>query len=1565
MRFKRLLIFGLISAAVTILCHARVYAPINITRPVSSNVNKGLTHLHEVNDKTSVHVPHIKAKKPSASNDTGTTAEETPVTINVVANDTGGGKDDEDDKDDKDDKGDIDPGTVDLDPPTGAIDQFITTSSGNYSVNGSGEVTYVPVTNFTGISSVNYTVNSKEGKTSNPATLSITVSNVNDAPVITGQTPNPLTANEEQSITITLSHLLVTDPDDNYPQDFTLTVSSGDNYTVSGSIVTPAAEFSGTLSVPVIVNDGEANSNSFNLQISVAAVNDPPVITGQSPDPLTTAEDQPVTIDFSNLLVSDPDGAYPSGFTLSVSAGTNYSVSETTVTPAADFVGTLTVPITVNDGAVNSNTFDLEINVSAENDVPIITGQSVLSVDEDNSITIMLSNLTVTDNDNPYPAGFSLALSPGTNYTLSGTTVIPAVNYSGALSVQATVNDGTTSSAPFDLQITVNSVNDVPEITGQVSLSTSENQPIQIDLANLTVSDPDDVFPADFTLSVQAGTNYSVSGNLITPASGFNGVLTAGVLVNDGAANSLVYNLQITVTPVNDPPVITGQIPLSVAEDNTLTLLLSDLTVTDADNTYPTGFALSVLPGTNYTVTGNSILPSLNYTGTLSVSVIVNDGSTDSAPFSAQVNVTSVNDAPQITGQQPLSVSEDQSITLQPSHFVVTDPDNIYPNGFTLMTFAGTGYTLSGNTIIPSINFQGTLNVQVQVSDGLLNSNIFLAQITVTPVNDAPVITGQQPLGTLEDTPVTIQLSHLTVIDADNAYPSGFTLAVSAGLNYSVSGTTITPALDFTGTLNISVSVSDGTSSSAPFIFQIQVGDTNDPPIITGQVPLAVGEEQPLTIELSHLTVSDPDNPYPTGFSLIVSQGVNFTIAGNTVTPMLNFAGILTVPVRVNDGVNNSPTFELKIQVDQINDPPGFDAIPNQRVAENSGEASVAITNISRGPGEGDQQLTFVSTSGNTGIVPDPVIHYNPGAGTAILTYKPVPNTSGTVTITVLAIDNGSSVAPHRNSYASSFQIEVTEINSAPTLETIANVVVAEDAAQQSIALLGITAGAGESQPLTVEVSADKPELFEILQVVYTSPEATGSLQIKPKANASGVGQITVKVLDNGSSVAPSVNLISRSFTFTIQPVNDPPLFVSSPVLLAAVNEPYEYIVEISDIENNTLPLSAVVKPAWTSLTSIGAGKSKLSGTPPSSAAGSSTVKLQVTDGSMAVEQQYSLIVNNRPVAKTAVVTVDEDASYTFQALPFTQAYEDADQQPLSSIKITQNPGFGKLLMAEREIKVNDTIPVSSLGNLVYKPGLNYDGQDAFYWKASDGYHFSIAPAAFTIDVRPINDGPMFFLETDSLHYEVNGEPAILTSMFEINDPDDDSLAHADIGFRTQNYRPELDMLLFQNTVNIKGTFDFQSGKLALTGKAPIDEYQQAIRSIQYTHLNTLDPHLELKTVFITLHDGKVFGETKERIIELQYTFIELEIPSGFTPNGDNANDTWIISRPGGLDQLDDAIIKVYSKRGVQVFYGKGFERPWDGTMNGEALPADTYFFTIDLKLRSKKTYKGIVTILR
>src|SRR5690606_39281670 len=70
----------------------------------------------------------------------------------------------------------------------------------------------------------------------------------------------------------------------------------------------------------------------------------------------------------------------------------------------------------------------------------------------------------------------------------------------------------------------------------------------------------------------------------------------------------------------------------------------------------------------------------------------------------------------------------------------VNDPDNKYPDDFTLQILPGSGYTVKGNSVSAARDFHGQLKVTVTVNDGELTSKPYDLSITVTPVNDAPSV---------------------------------------------------------------------------------------------------------------------------------------------------------------------------------------------------------------------------------------------------------------------------------------------------------------------------------------------------------------------------------------------------------------------------------------------------------------------------------------------------------------------------------------------------------------------------------------------------------------------------------------------------------------------------------------------------------------------------------------------------------------------------------------------------------------------------------------------------------
>src|SRR4030042_5494060 len=139
--------------------------------------------------------------------------------------------------------------------------------------------------------------------------------------------------------------------------------------------------------------------------------------------------------------------------------------------------------------------------------------------------------------------------------------------------------------------------------------------------------------------------------------------------------------------------------------------------------------------GTTATGTGTSTTISGLAAGTYTFRVTNAAGCT-SQPSSDVV----INNVPEITDQNEISVAEDNSLTISTTHLIIEDSDNT-PGEMTVFVGTGTNYTVSGdNTITPSLNFYGTLIVPLTVNDGVASSCVFNANVTVDPDNDPPVI---------------------------------------------------------------------------------------------------------------------------------------------------------------------------------------------------------------------------------------------------------------------------------------------------------------------------------------------------------------------------------------------------------------------------------------------------------------------------------------------------------------------------------------------------------------------------------------------------------------------------------------------------------------------------------------------------------------------------------------------------------------------------------------------------------------------------------------------------------
>ncbi|WP_462164219.1 tandem-95 repeat protein [Pseudoalteromonas xiamenensis] len=353
-----------------------------------------------------------------------------------------------------------------------------------------------------------------------------------------------------------------------------------------------------------------------------------------------------------------------------------------------------------------------------------------------------------------------------------------------------------------------------PQIVGQKSIVGNEDNLTAINLSDLVVNDADSEFPAAFSLSVLSGTNYTVTGTSILPAADFNGVLSVPVTVNDGKFDSNQYTLTVTINAVNDAPKIVSGAGLVVEEDTSFAVSSQNFTITDVDSAL-SDLSINVLAGTNYSVSNNTVTPKADFAGSLSVNVVATDNITQSDVYQLNVDVTPVNDAPRVVGQNALSVAEDTAFSLSLSEIQVVDPDSA-SSQITVAVREGNNYTFNGNTIQPAVNFNGDLTVNVVVSDGVIESSLYPISVSVTPVNDAPVANSDSFSVVQGSAAVDLNVvSNDTDVDGDTLRITSLAYNGVGTVVTTESGVRYTPSANFTGTETINYTISDGNGAQA------------------------------------------------------------------------------------------------------------------------------------------------------------------------------------------------------------------------------------------------------------------------------------------------------------------------------------------------------------------------------------------------------------------------------------------------------------------------------------------------------------------------------------------------------------------------------------------------------------------------------------------------------------------------------------------------------------------------------------------------------------------------------
>ncbi len=866
---------------------------------------------------------------PTAVDDAKTVAEDaTATTIDVLANDT--------------------------DPDGGPISVASVTQAANGTVaitGGGTAVTYQPSADYCnappGSSLDTFTYTLFPGGSS--GTVTVTVTCVNDPPVVAGT--GGATFTEDGPPVLVAPLLTVTDVDDTSLESARVTITnlldagaetlatSTAGTAIAASYAAPVLTLVGTdtlanyqlvlrrvtyentsanptlapRGVTFVANDGDVDSAPATATVSVVGANDAPTLTPGGASPTFTEDGPPVVVD-PGLVAADPDSANLVSGTVTITnlldagaetlaastAGTSIVASYTA--PTLTLTGSDTVshyqqvlrsvtyadssqnPTTtarsvafvVNDGTANSNTATKVLTVVAVNDPPALTaGGASPTFTEDGPPVAVDPGLAATDVDNTNLASASVTI---TNLLDSGAETLAATTAGTAIAASY--------AAPTLTLVGTDTLAHYQQVLRSVTYANSSQNPT--------------------TTSRHAA---------------FVG--------NDGTANSNTATTTVTISAVDDAPVLTagGGSP-AFTENGPPVVVDPGLGVSDADNTN--------LASASVTITN-----------------LLDAGKETLAASTAGTSITASYTTPTLTLSGSDTVAHYQQVLRS-------------------VTYANSSENPTTTARVLSF----------VASDGTLSSSPVTKSVTVNAVPDAPVLTPGGGTATFtEDGPAVAVDPGLAVTDVDSTNLASATVTITNLLNAgaetlaaSTAGTGIVasyvaPTLTLTGTdtlahyqqvlrsvtyanssqnpataaRSVSFVASDGVVASGAVLVTVNVVAVNDAPALAGAGSATFTEDGGPVGVAPALTASDVDN-------------TNLASATVTITNLLNAGQEALAASTGGTAITASyvaPTLTLS----------GADTVANYQAVLRS----VTYNNLSQGPNATDRLVNFVVNDGTAG----------------------------------------------------------------------------------------------------------------------------------------------------------------------------------------------------------------------------------------------------------------------------------------------------------------------------------------------------------------------------------------------------------------------------------------------------------------------------------------------------------------------------------------------------------------------------------------------------------------------
>ncbi|WP_230633162.1 X2-like carbohydrate binding domain-containing protein [Paenibacillus athensensis] len=673
-------------------------------------------------------------------------------------------------------------------------------------------------------------------------------------------------------------------------------LTAGTDYTVAGNVVTLQKAYlaslaNGTATLVLKFSAGADQSLSVTITDTTPLDSQISPTTAAFDKKVSAQADVPVTLTLNGNTFS---GVWNGAAALT--AGTDYTVAGNVVTLQKAYLatlanGTATLVFKFSGGA------DQSLSVTITDTTPLDSQISPTTAAFDKKVSAQANvPVTLTLNGNTFSGVWNGAasLTAGTDYTVAGNVVTLQKAYLASLA-NGSVTLVFKFSAGADQSLSV-TITDTTPLDSQISpttaafdkkVSAQADVPVTLTLNGNTFSG---VWNGASALT--AGTDYTVSGNVVTLQKAYlatlsNGTATLVFKFSAGADQSL--SVTITDTTPSDsqisPTTAAFDKKVSAQADVPITLTLNGNTFSGVWNG-----AAALTAGTDYTVAGNVVTLQKAYLATLangtatlvfkfsggadqSLSVTI----TDTTPLDSQISPTTAAFDKKVSAQADVPVT----LTLNGNTF-----SGVW-NGAAALT-AGTDYTVAGNVVTLQKAYlaglgNGSVTLVFKFNAGAdQNLSVTITDTTPSDSQISPTTAAFDKKASAQaDVPVTLTLNGNTFSGVWNGASP-----LTAGTDYSVAGNVVTLQKTYLASL---------ANGTATLVFKFNAGaDQSLSMTITDTTPsdsqispttaafdkkASAQADVPVTLTLNGNTFSGVWNG-----AASLTAGTDYTVAGNVVT---------------------------------------------------------------------------------------------------------------------------------------------------------------------------------------------------------------------------------------------------------------------------------------------------------------------------------------------------------------------------------------------------------------------------------------------------------------------------------------------------------------------------------------------------------------------------------------------------------------------------------------------------------------------------------------------------------